>query len=49
MALYPPLAAVTNAVYHAIGIRLNRLPLSPGRILEALWEKDRVSNGTHGK
>ena len=41
-SVIPPLAAVTNAVSHAIGVRMNRLPMSPGRILEALWQK----NGT---
>jgi CO/xanthine dehydrogenase Mo-binding subunit len=48
-SVIPPLAAVTNAVSHVVGVRLNQLPLSPGRILEVLWEKDGVSNGTHGK
>jgi xanthine dehydrogenase molybdenum-binding subunit len=48
-SVIPPLAAITKAVYHAIGIRLNRLPLSPARILEALWEKDAVPNGTRAK
>ena len=28
-SVIPPLAAVTNAVSHAIGVRLNQLPLSP--------------------
>ena len=36
----PPMAALSNAIYHAIGVRLNRLPMSPGRILEALWAKE---------
>ena len=31
-----PLAATANAVRDAIGIRINDLPLSPPRILEAL-------------
>ncbi|HEY7491807.1 MAG TPA: hypothetical protein VIH59_11955 [Candidatus Tectomicrobia bacterium] len=48
-SLIPPLAAITNAVYHALGIRFNRLPLSPARILEALWEKEVATNGTQGK
>jgi CO/xanthine dehydrogenase Mo-binding subunit len=46
-SVIPPLAAITNAVYNAIGVRLNRLPLSPSRILEALREKDAATNGTH--
>src|SRR5438093_4408534 len=47
-SVIPPLAAVTNAVSHAIGVRMNRLPLSPGRILEALWQKN-GTNGTNGR
>lgn len=33
----PPMAAISNAIYQAIGIRLNQLPMAPGRVLEALW------------
>jgi len=33
----PPMAAIANAIYQAIGIRLNQLPMSPGRVLEAMW------------
>jgi CO/xanthine dehydrogenase Mo-binding subunit len=48
-SVIPPLAAVTNAVSHAIGVRLNRLPLSPGRILEALLQKNGTTNGTNDR
>jgi CO/xanthine dehydrogenase Mo-binding subunit len=34
----PPMAAISNAIYKAIGIRLSELPMSPGRVLQALWE-----------
>jgi len=34
--IIPPLAAVANAVYQATGVRMDRLPLSPGNVLEAL-------------
>lgn len=34
--IIPPLAAVANAVYQAAGVRMDRLPMSPGNILEAL-------------
>ncbi len=34
--LVPGLSAVRNAVYDAIGIRFNDLPLSPPRVLAAL-------------
>ena len=34
--IIPPLAAVANAVYQATGVRMDRLPMSPGNVLEAL-------------
>jgi CO/xanthine dehydrogenase Mo-binding subunit len=34
----PPMAAISNAIYKAIGIRMNELPMSPGRVLQALWD-----------
>jgi CO/xanthine dehydrogenase Mo-binding subunit len=34
--IIPPLAAVANAVYQATGVRMDRLPMSPGAVLEAL-------------
>src|SRR3989442_14823480 len=37
VGVVPPMAALSNAIYRALGVRLNRLPMSPGRILEALW------------
>ena len=38
--IIPPLAALSNAIYHAIGVRMNKLPMSPGAILEALEKKN---------
>ncbi|MCZ6633708.1 MAG: xanthine dehydrogenase family protein molybdopterin-binding subunit [bacterium] len=38
--IVPPPAAVANAIYHAVGIRMQELPMSPDRILSALWEKN---------
>jgi len=43
--IVPPLAAVANAVSHAIGVRLRELPMNPGSILEALWAKDQGKQG----
>jgi CO/xanthine dehydrogenase Mo-binding subunit len=40
VGVVPPMAALSNAIYRALGIRLNQLPMSPGRILEALWAKE---------
>ena len=36
--IVPPLAAVANAIYHAIGKRLYDLPLSPDRIIAAMQQ-----------
>ena len=38
--IVPPLPAMANAVYNAIGVRMRDLPMSPGKVLEALWDKD---------
>ena len=43
--IVPPPAAIANAISHAIGARLTTLPMNPGRILEALQEKERRENG----
>ncbi len=37
--IVPPAAAVANAIYHAVGVRLTHLPMSPAHMLEALWAK----------
>ena len=34
--IVPPPAAIANAIYHAIGVRMNALPMSPGRVVSAL-------------
>ena len=34
-----PMAAVANAIHNAIGVRLPALPMTPGNVLKALWEK----------
>ena len=39
--IVPPPAAIANAIYRAIGVRMDTLPMSPARILEALG----VTNG----
>ena len=31
-----PPAAIANAVYRAIGVRMTELPMSPGRVLKAM-------------
>ena len=39
VSIIPPMAAIANAIYHATGARMYDLPMSPGRVLESLWEK----------
>lgn len=36
----PPPAAVANAIYRAIGVRINDLPMSPTRVLKSMWAKE---------
>ena len=38
--IIPPLAAVANAVYHATGARVRKLPITPGAVLEAMAERE---------
>ena len=35
-SIVPPLAAIGNAVSHAVGVRMDHVPMSPPRILKAL-------------
>jgi len=37
--IVPPPAALANAIYRAIGVRLQQLPMSPGRVVKALMAK----------
>jgi len=45
--IIPAMAAVSNAIYNAIGVRMNTLPMSPGRVLEALWSKNGAQQNGH--
>ena len=36
--IIPPLAALHNAIYHAAGVRVNKLPLSPAAVLDAIQQ-----------
>jgi 4-hydroxybenzoyl-CoA reductase subunit alpha len=37
--LHPSIPAIANAIFDAVGVRMDRLPFSPGRVLLALREK----------
>ena len=38
--IVPPAGAIANAIYDAVGVRPTELPMSPARLLEAIWEKN---------
>ena len=42
MPLVPTAAAISNAVYDAVGVRLRSLPMTPEKVLKALKEKQAV-------
>jgi xanthine dehydrogenase molybdenum-binding subunit len=42
VSIVNPPAAVANAIYDAVGIRMNSLPMSPRAVLEKLWEHGAV-------
>src|SRR6185436_11791688 len=37
--IVPPPAAIANAIYHAIGVRMRRLPMSPPHLLHEILAK----------
>ena len=37
-AIVPPMAAIANGIHRAAGVRLNSLPMTPGKILDAISE-----------
>jgi 4-hydroxybenzoyl-CoA reductase subunit alpha len=38
--LHPSIPAIANAIYDAVGVRIDRLPFSPSRVKAALREKE---------
>lgn len=43
--MVPTAPAIMNAIYDAVGIRIQSLPATPEKILRALDEKRRKLNG----
>jgi len=39
VGIIPPMAAVANAIYQAVGVRMTELPMSPPRLLKAILGK----------
>jgi xanthine dehydrogenase molybdenum-binding subunit len=40
VSIVPPPAAVANAIANAVGVRMTELPMSPGRVLKAILNKE---------
>jgi xanthine dehydrogenase molybdenum-binding subunit len=38
-SIVPPVSAAANAVYHAVGVRMTELPMSPPRLLKAIMDQ----------
>ena len=38
--LHPSIPAIANAIYDAVGVRIDRLPFTPARVLAALRAKE---------
>ena len=45
VSITAPMAAIANAIYKAVGVRMNTLPMSPGRLLAAIHANGK-SNGS---
>ena len=39
MPIVPPPVALANAIYQAVGVRMDELPMSPGRVMAKLLAK----------
>ena len=37
VSIAPPPAAIANGIYRAIGVRMDRLPMNPGAVMETVW------------
>jgi CO/xanthine dehydrogenase Mo-binding subunit len=37
--IVPPPGAIANAIYHAVGVRMNSLPMNPPKVMEAIWRQ----------
>jgi len=40
VAIVPPLAALANAIYDAIGVRMTELPMNPTAVRKAIMSKN---------
>jgi CO/xanthine dehydrogenase Mo-binding subunit len=42
-----PMAAVANAIYRAVGVRMTELPMSPPKLLKAMLHNPRTGEELH--
>ena len=42
----PPPAAIANALSRSLGVRMERLPMNPNTVMEAVWANNGSSNGS---
>ena len=47
LSIIPPAAALANAIYDAVGVRIRELPITPDKVLRALAEKARKGRRRH--
>jgi len=38
--IVPPAAAIASAIYDAIGVRMYSVPMSPPKVMEAIWASE---------
>ncbi len=43
VSIVPPPAAIANAIYRAIGVRMDKLPMNPGAVMESVWKQMKPS------
>ena len=39
VSIVPPPAALANAIYRAVGVRMENLPMNPGAVMKQIWEQ----------
>lgn len=44
ISIVPPAAAIANAIYDAVGVRMSSMPMAPHKVSEAIAQRDLVGN-----
>ena len=47
VSIVSPMAAVANAIYRAVGVRMTELPMSPPKLLKAMLQHRRSGEEMH--